>query len=149
MKQKYIEVKCDKETQERMSEWCSCFGYDLTKDWYGNEQTISKFNFHTTIMYSSNTFSLKNISKKIWPIRGKAIRLEMLGNMNTIPALIIDSPALLKLHKSFSKMGLKHSYPVFLPHISVSYAETSPYYVENILPDFDIVYDELVIEDIV
>lgn len=123
-------------------------GYNLLLDYYGREQAISKFNFHTTIMYSENESSLGNIRKKLFPISARAIDLKYLGSMNNIPALIVNSPKISRLNWKYRIMGLVSSYPIFMPHISVSYDPNSPVYTQKVLPDFDLVYDMLVIEDL-
>lgn len=147
MEKKYVEIVCDKETQERLTNWCLDLGYNLAMTYDGAEVEISKFNFHTTIMYSSNIFNLKNESKKIFPIRARAIDIQMLGPMSNIPALIVKSPRISALNWKYRCMGLIPTYPVFLPHISVSYDPESPVYREKIVPDFDLVYDRLNIAD--
>lgn len=147
MQRKYIELICDKETQERLTQWCLLLGYNLAMSYDGSAQAISRFNFHTTVMYSSNVFDLKNERKKISPIRARAIDIQMLGPMNNIPALIVESPKISRLNWKCRLMGLVPTYPVFLPHISISYDPNSPVYKEKILPDFDLVYDQLNIED--
>ena len=147
MKKKYVELICDSETQERLTQWCLDLGYNIAMSYDGESIEISKFNFHTTVMYSSNVFSLRNERRKIHPIRAKSIDIQMLGEMKNIPALIVESPRISLLNWKYRCMGLIPTYPIFLPHITVSYDPNSPVYKEKILPDFDLVYDTLNIED--
>lgn len=149
MNRKYVHVTYNKETQERLREWCIKNNFNLTSRYYGEVQNIEDFIFHTTILYSLNETDLKDdiieISKdnKVY-----ATGIKYLGEDLNIPVLTVKSDALQALRELFELKGLIDFWPTYLPHISISY-ERQTRDLSNIkLPDFDLVFDQLIIEDL-
>lgn len=71
----------------------------------------------------------------------------MLGENKDIPVLTIKSEGLYNLRKYYEGLGLEDQWDEYIPHISVSY-KRGPIDENNIvLPDFDVYFEKVVVED--
>ena len=94
---------------------------------------------HLTTMYDSSNPKIKvdcNPSKEYTAtITGS----EMLGMRDSkwyAFTLILDCPEIIQLHENYKQLGFKHSYPDFLPHMSLIY-RPSEEEIKKIEDNFD------------
>lgn len=146
LKRKYIAVIYDKETQEKLQEWCEDNGFDLSKSYKGDN--VSSFVFHTTVFHSKNKVNLENKNVKMSYGEAFPKNFKLLGENNDIPVLVVNSPDLKDLRDVYESMGLEDEWPSYIPHISLSYVRKK-YDLSNLkLPEFRMKFGELKIEDI-
>lgn len=145
-KQKYIAIQYNKETQNNLRNWAKENGYDLTKKYGGEIQKETDFDFHTTIFHSINPIMLFNQEMKTEPSEVFIKGFEFLGEEKNIPVLLLEFAGQLKnIRKHYEKMGLLDKWESYKPHISVSYSST---FEPKTLPTFKLIFDKLIIEDI-
>ena len=144
---KYVAVIYDDETQKRMREWAEDNGFDLTVSYSGKTRKPEDFDFHTTIFFSDNEVNLKNETS---PIKGVArvTGMKMLGENEDIPVLTIASPDVTLIRKKYDQMGLRDSWPNYIPHVSVSYSKDLPDVKSVKLPDFPLTFDKITVKKI-
>ena len=150
-KQKYIALYCDEETSQKLREWCDSNGFDLTKSYDGKELEPGEFKFHSTIWHTTSKHHLENGKTKITPVRAEIKSFECLGENNDIPVLKLKSDELVELREKYqSEYNMEDQWPDYKPHVSLSYDRRD--YTDELnrltLPDFDVYYDTLVIDDI-
>ncbi len=148
-KRKYVSVRYDNESQEKLREWAIQNNFDLTLTYGGEKQDPGDFDFHTTVFYSTNESILKNKITKLQPTEVTISKIKFLGDDEDIPVFVIELTGEIKeLRKRFEEMGLEDKWPYYQPHISISYARKK-INTDNIqLPNFKPKYDTLIIEDI-
>ena len=148
-KRKYVAVQYDKESQDKLRDWASKNGFDLSVKYNGDEQDPKEFDFHTTIFYSTNEINLKNKEQKVKPTEVTITGIKFLGEDKNIPVLSVAvSDGIKDLRQQFEGLGLEDQWPSYQPHISLSYAKKQIDTSEIKLPDFKPKYDKLTIEDI-
>jgi 2'-5' RNA ligase len=148
-KRKYVAVQYDKESQEKLRDWATKNGFDLSVKYNGEAQDPKEFDFHTTIFYSINEVNLRNKEQKLKPTEVFITGIKFLGENKDIPVLGVDVSGGIKyLRQHFEDLGLKDQWPSYQPHISLSYAKEAKDITNIKLPDFRPKYDKLVIEDI-
>jgi 2'-5' RNA ligase len=148
-KRKYVSVQYDKESQDKLRDWATKNGFNLSVKYNGEEQDPKEFDFHTTVFYSTNEVNLRNKTMRIPPTEVTITKLKFLGENEDIPVLVIEpTDGIKELREHFESLGLEDQWPSYQPHISLSYAREK-IDTENIkLPDFKPKYDTLIIEDI-
>lgn len=148
-KRKCVSVRYDKESQEKLREWAIQNNFDLSLTYGGEKQDVKDFDFHTTVFYSTNESILKNKIIKLKPTEVTVSKIKFLGDDEDIPVFAIElTGEIEKLRKHFEKLGLEDKWPVYQPHISLSYAREK-INTDNIqMPNFKPRYDTLIIEDI-
>ena len=148
-KRKYVSVQYDKESQDKLRDWATKNGFDLSVKYNGDEQDPKEFDFHTTIFYSTNEINLKNKEQKVRPTEVTITGIKFLGEDKNIPVLSVAvSDGIKDLRQQFEGLGLEDKWPSYQPHISLSYAKIQIDTSEMKLPDFKPKYDKLTIEDI-
>ena len=148
-KRKYVCVKYDKESQEKLRDWAEKNNFNLGLTYSGEEQDPKDFDFHTTIFYSTNEINLKNKTIKTKPTEVTISKIKFLGDNEDIPVLVIAlTDEIQELRKHFEKLGLKDKWPDYQPHISLSYERIKRDVSDIKLPDFKPKYNMIIIEDI-
>lgn len=148
-KRKYVAVQYDKESQDKLRDWATKNGFDLSVKYNGDKQDPKEFDFHTTIFYSTNEVNLKNKEQKVKPTEVTITGIKFLGEDKNIPVLSVAvSDGIKDLRQQFDDLGLEDQWPSYQPHISLSYAKTQIDTSKMKLPDFKPKYDKLTIEDI-
>lgn len=146
---KYVAVQYDAETQKKLREWAKENGFDLTVKYDGEKQDEKKFDFHTTVFYSTNTSNIRNQTLKVKPTEVTIKGIKFLGENEDIPVLSIKLEEGIKdMRNYFERIGLEDKWPSYEPHISISYAKQKIDVSKINLPDFKPKYDMLIIEDI-
>ena len=147
-KRKYVAVQYDQKSQELLRKWCKKNGFDLTYKYSGARQKEEDFDFHTTIFYTNNEVYLRNENHPInSPGKVKITGIKMLGFNNDIPVFTIESEDIANLRSYYEGLGLEDQWDEYIPHISVCY-DRKPVDINNIkIPDFDLYFDEVVVED--
>lgn len=143
---KYVAVIYDEKTQKKLKEWAEDNGFDLSLNYSQEEQKPEDFDFHTTIFFTSNEVDLKN--NEI-PTSGTARvkSMDLFGENNDIPVLLVDSPDIMFIRQEYEKQGLEDEWPDYKPHISVSYAKEKKSVNGIKVPDFILEFDKIVIKD--
>lgn len=148
-KRKYVAVQYDKESQDKLRDWATKNGFNLSVNYSGEEQDPKKFDFHTTVFYSTNEVNLKNKITKLPPTEVTISKIKFLGEDKDVPVLAIEvTDGIKELRKQFENLGLEDKWPSYQPHISLSYAKEKIDTSKLKLPDFKPKYDKLIIEDI-
>jgi 2'-5' RNA ligase len=148
-KRKYVAVKYDKESQDKLRDWATKNGFDLSVKYNGDKQDPKEFDFHTTIFYSTNEVNLKNKEQKVKPTEVTITGIKFLGEDKDVPVLSVAvSDGIKDLRQQFEDLGLEDQWPSYQPHISLSYAKKQIDTSKMKLPDFKPKYDKLTIEDI-
>lgn len=148
-KRKYVAVQYDKESQDKLRDWATKNGFDLSVKYNGDKQDPKEFDFHTTIFYSTNEINLKNKEQKVKPTEVTITGIKFLGEDKDVPVLSVAvSGGIKDLRQQFEDLGLEDQWPSYLPHISLSYAKKQIDTSKMKLPDFKPKYDKLTIEDI-
>jgi len=148
-KRKYVAVQYDKESQDKLRDWATKNGFDLSVKYNGDKQDPKEFDFHTTIFYSTNEINLKNKEQKVKPTEVTITGIKFLGEDKNIPVLSVAvSDGIKDLRQQFEDLGLEDQWPSYQPHISLSYSKTQIDTSKMKLPDFKPKYDKLTIEDI-
>lgn len=143
MKRKYISVVYSQETQENIRNWAIDHGFDVKKS-YSGRVLDEPMVYHSTVMYSTNTSRLEAQS---YPMPSyKVMPTGMAWYAPNAPVIEINSPELSQLHLFWHNFGLRHTYPDFKPHISIAYDANGTLPTE--LPTFDLIFDQVVIEEI-
>jgi hypothetical protein len=151
---KYTCVVYDKKTQELLKNWCIENGFDISVNWKGEPK--ENFEFHTSIIYSKNEVELEDSRfdfsdwhpkhRTVTPIGFKYLTNTITGK-DEIPVMLIKSEAIDSFYLYETGVtGLIHSYDKLIPHITLSYVYKD---IKDLkLPDFDIVFDNYVIESL-
>lgn len=147
-KKKYVAVQYDDRSQKLLRQWCNDNGFDLTYKYSGERQKEEDFDFHTTIFFTNNEVYLRNEKHPINPPgKVKITGMKMLGMNKDIPVFTIESDDILSLRNYYEGLGLEDQWDEYTPHISVCYSG-KPVDIKNVnMPDFDVYFDEVVIED--
>lgn len=150
LKSKYVAIIYDADTQEKLRNYCDKNGFDLSKDYDGNEQNPEDWEFHTTIFYTTSKHDLEN--REI-PVEGsksvEPISFEMLGHNNDIPVIKVMSDDIKELRNFYeNEYGMEDEWPDWKPHISLTYNYSGTDISDTIeLPDFSLMFDKIVIKD--
>ena len=143
---KYIGVEYDEITQYRLRNWCYNNGFDIEHSYSGKNINPLNFRFHTTLIYSVNQLSFKN--QVIYFNKSHSvIANDLIYITDNIPVIKIESNYLRDTIKHYENLGAQHSYDDNLMHISLSYYTNKD--ISHIqLPDFNLLFNKLYIEDI-
>ena len=147
-KRKYSAVIYDEDTQANLRDFCEYHGFNLDVDFDGNPLT-EPFEFHTTIFMGRDARYIVN-QEMVWIGEVYPTSFELLGPDLDIPVILIDGSAIQNVRKFFEReLGEKDlTYPVFKPHISLSYSRDFVRGIKNLpLPDFPLKFDKVVIRD--
>jgi len=148
-KRKYVSVQYDNESQKKLREWATKNGFDLSVNYSGEKQNPENFDFHTTIIYSSNEVNMRNQEIKQSPTEVIITGIKFLGEDEDIPVLTISvSGGIKDIRQRYEDLGLEDQWPSYLPHISLSYSKKKVDTKGMKLPDFRPKYDKIMIEDI-
>lgn len=146
---KYVAVQYDKESQDKLRDWATKNGFNLSTKYNGEEQDPKEFDFHTTVFYSTNESNIRNKEQRLSPTEVTITGIKFLGDNKDIPVFAIDlSGGIKDLRQQYEELGLEDQWPSYQPHISLSYAKEQKYVSGIKLPDFKPKYDKLIIEDI-
>lgn len=148
-RRKYVAVQYDKSTQDKLRRWANDNGFDLTTKYDGTKQDEKDFDFHTTIFFTTTEHVIPNHKKKITPVgTAKVVDIVMLGRNNDIPVLKIKSPTVLSIRQHYAETyGMKDEWPEYTPHVSLSYSKDLPDVNKVKLPDFELTFDEIKVDD--
>jgi 2'-5' RNA ligase len=148
-KRKYVAVQYDKESQDKLRDWATKNGFDLSVKYNGDEQDPKEFDFHTTVFYSINESNMRNKEQNVKPTEVTITGIKFLGENEDIPVFAIELEGGIKaMREQFQSLGLEDKWPSYQPHISLSYAKEQRDITDIKLPDFKPKYDKLIIEDI-
>lgn len=148
-KKKYVAVQYDEKSQKLLRQWCKDNGFDLTYKYSGERQKEEDFDFHTTIFFTNNEIYLKNETQTITPPgMVKITGIKMLGINKDVPVFTIESKDIMKLRNYYEGLGLEDQWEEYIPHISVCYGKNSVNIDDVRIPDFNVYFDQIVVEDV-
>lgn len=147
---KYISVIYNDETQENLRNYCKKYGFDLSKNYHGEDQAVRSFKFHTTIFYSTTSHKLKNKKSYYTPSEVYPESFDLFGDDKDVPVLLLKSEALDNIRMYYKETHqMNDEWPDYKPHISLSYSRFNIPDIHSIpLPDFDLIFDKIKIEDL-
>ena len=148
MNKKYISVAYDGDTQSKLREWCKKNGFDLTNSYGGKDIPEKDFDFHTTIFYSNNPSNLVNQEIYTGKLVSYITGFKLLGLEKDVPVLTVDSPDLRSIRRYYRSLGLTDNWPDWIPHVSLSYVKKEYDLSDVPLPDFDLYFEKLVVDDV-
>jgi len=148
-KSKFIAIIYDGATQTKLQKFCQEHGFDITQNYDGDQIAPTLFEFHTTIFFTTTKHRLENSEKNIEPNTVNPVKYEMLGQDRDIPVLKVDGDDIHKIRDHFSEEhGMRDAWPDWKPHISLSYVRGDYPNIDSIpLPDFELVFDKIVIRN--
>lgn len=147
---KFVAIIYDDATQKNLQRYCEQNGFDISKNYDGEEQSPDDFEFHTTVFYTITEHKLKNGIKTLdKPLEVTPTELEFLGEMFDVPVLKVESEDLLHIRRHYQlKYDMQDAWPDYKPHISLSYNRENLPDIERMpLPDFPLIFDKLKIAD--
>lgn len=148
-KRKYVSVIYDKESQQKLRDWATENGFDLTKSYDDSDQDPKDFEFHTTIFFTTNEVNLKNKITRQKPTEVTIQGIKFLGENEDISVLKLElSGSIKELREHYESLGLEDQWPSYQPHISLSYAKEKRDVSKIKLPTFKPKYDTIAISDI-
>ena len=122
-KKKYIELQYSPVTQGYLREYCKDNGFDLTTRFNGRTQSEEAFDFHTTIWYTTTSHDINNRSYDVIVEDIVPKGFDIFGE--GILVLEIESEQIRNIRGEFGQThGMEDEWPVYRPHISLSYAWT-------------------------
>lgn len=149
----YVSLQCDSRTNSYLRDYCEDHGFNLSMRFDGTYQEPEEFDFHTTIFYTTSRHpNVNEADHGIGTRRARVTGFDLLGENRDIPVLKVDSPYIYGLRSTYESFhGFKDAWPSYTPHISLSYDRDMEYSskLDIGLPDFDIVYDRVVVQKIV
>ena len=89
---------------------------------------VPKNEYHATLMYDTRNKVGKKKAKgasKGRLFKAEFVNVALLGKRNDVLALELHSPDLAKRHEQLKKLGFKHSYKNFLPHVTLKESKTT------------------------
>jgi hypothetical protein len=139
----------DENTQVNLRNWALSNKIDLTKKYNGELQKVEDFEFHTKIYYSINSIYMTNRVSRIYPSGAFFDYFDLFGNEKDIPVIRLQNmDAISQMREFFSGYDMKEDWPVFAPHISLSYARQKIDLDSLTKPNFDLIFDRVIVEDI-
>lgn len=150
MVKKYVAVNYSIDTQDMLRMWCIQNGFDLSVSYSGEIRNPEKFDFHTTVYYTSNDVIDRDYSypNKIYK-KTRVVGFDLFGESKNVPVLLVEKTAGLHLIRShYTNLGFQDEWPEWKPHISLSYAPVFPDLSNLILPKFELIYDAVQVETI-
>lgn len=152
MKRKYIAVIYDDRTQNNLRQWCNENNFNLGYDYNGDVQDPGKFDFHTTLFYTTSMHDdlpEEPGYKLIESHRVIPAGFEMLGQEKDIPVIIMEPSGMIQqLRQKYEAVGMKDAWPEYKPHVSLSYAKELVETSSLKLPDFPLTFNKVVIKDL-
>lgn len=149
MNRKYISVSYDTESQKNLTKWALDSGLDLSVGFDVEEQKISDFDFHSTLIYSNEESDLANAEISVERSRVIPAAFGYLGPEKNVPVIMLTAEPLTAIMKHYSTTyGLTNSYPDYKPHISISYSLEPTDITKLKMPTFPIFFDVIRIENV-
>lgn len=102
-------------------------------DWLGLDETALEYNPHITLMWAENSsINHEEVKAKVehmaafemaksYPLRPTGVDLFENQNGGYSVGLLVDHGCLFYIHQMLSIMGMKHSFPKYQPHLSLTY----------------------------
>lgn len=146
---KYVSVIYDENTQTNLRKWTKSNNLDLTKKYNGEHRSSEEFEFHTTIYYSKNPIYMTNRVSQLFASESFFDSFDLFGDEKDIPVIRLKNVGTIsQIREFFSGYDMKEDWPVFAPHISLSYAKQKIDLKSLIKPNFSLIFDRVVVEDI-
>lgn len=142
-----VTLRADWETQDKLREWAKDSGFDLGWDYDGWPQRSSSFDFHITLLATSNSVSIPVEARFVDPLTVVPDQMDELGKDRRVPAIRVKDHPTLTAMRAFFEQSYKATptFAEFKPHISVSYKWNGDPAIESLpMPGFPLVFDLLV-----
>ena len=148
-----VMLRASWETQEKLREWAKTEGFDLGWSYSGWPQSSWDFDFHVTVVASSNEVRVPDGVRSIDPLTLVVSGYDVLGVDRRIPVLKLDANKTLSAIREFfvATHGMQPTFADFKPHVSLSYkwgGEPPVYGLAPALPAFPLVFDMLMVSTI-
>lgn len=139
---KYIEVQYNPITQGYLREYCADNGFDLSVRFDGSKQDPEKFDFHSTVWFTTSEHKLKNGTLSV-NITAAPTGFALFGENKNILVMEIESKGLQSIRDHYgSEYGMEDEWPDYRPHITLCYNYTGDLPTVD-LPDIPLVADRL------
>lgn len=146
---KYVSVIYDENTQINLRNWVGYNNLNLTKKYNGELQKVEDFKFHTTVYYSTNPIYMTNRVSNLYPSEAFFDYFDLFGDEKDIPVMRLQNVGTIsQIREFFSGYDMKEERPIFAPHISLSYAKQKVELNAINKPNFDLIFDRVIVEDI-
>jgi hypothetical protein len=137
------------ETQELLTQYADFWGFDLSKSFSGNELSPGEFDFHITVTAGDlrEGETLENGTHALnFPLKASPTHIGTIGEHTTPCLFFMRTGPLDELRRLFDDK-ITSTFPNWIVHSSLSYAEgaTVPRDIE--LPSFPIVFDRYEVQD--
>lgn len=138
------------DSQQQMSDWAITHGFDLTSKFDGSYQKPEDFDFHITVICSTNEVYVQNTCKTIPPLEVKLAQFDLLGKEHDVPVICTEISPEMQAHRALYTQlyGLHDKWPEWKTHISLSYNyHKNPDLSSLPLPEFPVIIDKIKITD--
>lgn len=144
---RFVSLQPDYATRTALRDWAVKAGFDLGWSHGGWPQHSDNFDFHMTVVVTTNAVNVEPQARSVNPLRTTARSLGTLGD-NTPVLLINSTETLTAIRDLFVGLGWEPTYPDFVPHVSLSYRwNGEPALADLALPDFPITFDWLLVAE--
>lgn len=148
-----VMLRASWETQEKLREWAKAEGFDLGWSYSGWPQSSWDFDFHVTVVASSNEVRVPDGVRSIDPLTLTVSGYDVLGVDRRIPVLKLDANKTLSAIREFfvATYGVQPTFADFRPHVSLSYKWDGDPRIDGLapaLPPFPLVFDMLMVSTI-
>jgi hypothetical protein len=137
-----VMLYADAATQANLTAWAEAMGFDL------EEGAGTGLAFHITLLATANDVAIPLTSHLVEPVVVVPIGVAHLGENEDTPAFTLAENGQLEAMRAHfvDTYGAEPTFD-FLPHVSLSYNwDGEPDLRDRDLPDFDMVFDRLVVE---
>lgn len=145
-----VMLRASWDTQDKLREWAKAEGFDLAWSYSGWPQSSWDFDFHITVVASSNEVRIPDGVRMIDPLTLDPVGYDVLGVDRRIPVLTIGPNKTVSAIREFfvATHGMKPTFEDFKPHISLSYKWDGDPAVETLapaMPPFPLIFDSLMV----
>lgn len=143
LEKKYIEVQYDSVTQGYLREYCNEHGFDLSIRFDGSTQDPDRFDFHSTVWFTTTEHDIPNRSHPV-NVTARAKNFALFGSNQDILVLEIESEDLEQLREHYgSTYNMEDEWPDYRPHITLCYRYAGDGIPDIALPEKDLVANVL------
>lgn len=149
---KVVMLFASKETQRALSAWCNGAGFDRSKTHGGTPINPDDFDFHATIIATTNAVTMPTGEHQIPGAALLANGFEVLGKDGNTPVLLLSADGFLAdLRRHYvNTYRAEPTFSEFKPHVSLSYSwDGAPAIDGMAVPDFPLVFDRIVVDEFV
>lgn len=140
----------DKQTNINIFNWATEKGFDLTKSYSGRDIRPEEFDFHVTVICSTNDVFVPSKVVDIRPITTTVTGYDILGIEKKVPVWTVDKNKEMVSRREFIEdfYSVYDKWPEWKAHLSLSYNWNGTPTLEDLdIPPFSLTFDRVSISD--